>query len=64
LAISELPDLGLLTKAGLTEAGVLGVLDLDSPLPGRFGAADQAGCEAIAAMLVRHLAPRLTPPSG
>lgn len=48
----------LLTKAGLTKAGVLGVLDLDSPLPGRFDAADQVGCEAIAAMLVRHLAPR------
>jgi GAF domain-containing protein len=37
---------------------VLGVLDLDSPLAGRFDAADQAGCEAIAAMLVRHLALR------
>jgi GAF domain-containing protein len=48
----------LLTKAGPTEAGVLGVLDLDSPLAGRFDAADQAGCEAIAAMLVRHLALR------
>jgi len=46
------------SAAGLTEAGVLGVLDLDSPLPGRFDAADQAGCEAIAAMLVRHLVPR------
>jgi GAF domain-containing protein len=38
----------------ITASGVLGVLDLDSPKPGRFDATDQAGCEAIAAMLVRH----------
>jgi L-methionine (R)-S-oxide reductase len=44
--------------AAPTGGGVLGVLDLDSPLPRRFGPADQAGCEAIAAMLVRHLRPR------
>lgn len=54
----------LLTEAGLPGAGLLGVLDLDSPLPGRFDVADQAGCEAIAAMLVRHLAPALTSPSS
>ena len=47
----------LLTQAARGDAGVLGVLDLDSPLPGRFDAADQAGCEAIAAVLVRHLPP-------
>ena len=34
---------------------VLGVLDLDSPRPGRFDADDQAGCEALAAVLLRHL---------
>jgi GAF domain-containing protein len=34
---------------------LIGVLDLDSPHPGRFDAEDQAGCEA----LVRILAPRL-----
>ncbi len=34
---------------------LLGVLDLDSPLPGRFGPGDAAGCEA----LMRLLAPRL-----
>lgn len=33
-------------------ARVLGVLDLDSPQPGRFDAADQAGCEGLAALLV------------
>jgi L-methionine (R)-S-oxide reductase len=47
----------LLTTAGPSDTGLLGVLDLDSPLPGRFDAADQAGCEAIAAILVRHLLP-------
>ncbi len=34
---------------------LIGVLDLDSPSPGRVDAEDQAGCEA----LVRILAPRL-----
>lgn len=37
--------------------GLLGVLDLDSPDLGRFDGADQAGCESIAALAVRHLAP-------
>lgn len=36
---------------------VLGVLDLDSPTAGRFDEADRAGCEALAAILVRHLRP-------
>ena len=36
---------------------LLGVLDLDSPLPARFDAGDAAGCEA----LVRLIAPRLVP---
>ncbi len=36
----------------LVRAGVLiGVLDLDSPRPGRFDADDAAGCEAIGALL-------------
>lgn len=40
----------------LLDAGqVLGVLDLDSPTVGRFDAADRAGCETLAAILVRHL---------
>src|SRR3546814_12436816 len=30
---------------------LIGVLDLDSPHPGRFDAEDAAGCEAIAALL-------------
>ena len=33
-----------------------GVLDLDSPLPARFDAADAAGCEALAALLGGRLA--------
>jgi GAF domain-containing protein len=36
--------------------GLFGVLDLDSPLPARFTEDDQAGCERLAAVLVRHLA--------
>lgn len=35
---------------------LIGVLDLDSPALARFDAADQAGCEALAAIIVRHLA--------
>ncbi|BAB49408.1 MULTISPECIES: GAF domain-containing protein [Mesorhizobium] len=32
------------------DEGVFGVLDLDSPLPGRFDKADQAGIETLAAI--------------
>jgi len=39
----------------LADGRLLGVLDLDSPLPGRFDAVDQAGCEALAALLARHM---------
>jgi L-methionine (R)-S-oxide reductase len=38
------------------EGALIGVLDLDSPTPGRFDADDAAGCEAIAALL----APRIS----
>ena len=34
---------------------LLGVLDLDSPLPARFTAADAAGCEALMALLAARL---------
>jgi L-methionine (R)-S-oxide reductase len=37
-------------------AGLVGVLDLDSPYLARFDAEDQAGCEVLAAIVVRHLA--------
>ncbi len=36
----------------IVHAGALiGVLDLDSPTPARFDASDQAGCEALVALL-------------
>jgi L-methionine (R)-S-oxide reductase len=34
---------------------LLGVLDLDSPVVGRFDEADRAGCELLAGVIVRHL---------
>jgi len=34
---------------------LLGVLDLDSPRAARFDADDQAGCETLMAVLMRHL---------
>ena len=34
---------------------LLGVLDLDSPEQGRFDAEDQAGCERLTGIVVRHL---------
>jgi len=40
----------------LAAGDVLGVLDLDSPMPARFDEADRAGCERLAAIVVRHLA--------
>ena len=41
----------------LKDGRVLGVLDLDSPLPGRFTTEDQAGCESLAATLLASLKP-------
>lgn len=40
----------------ISPAGIIGVLDLDSPDLARFDAVDQMGCEALAAIVVRHLA--------
>jgi GAF domain-containing protein len=34
---------------------LIGVMDLDSPLLARFDTDDQAGCEALATVIVRHL---------
>ncbi len=39
----------------LANERLIGVLDLDSPVLARFDAADQAGCEALAAIVVRHI---------
>ena len=38
----------------LDRGRVVGVLDLDSPVPGRFDDADRAGCERLAAILLAH----------
>ena len=38
----------------IKHGSVLGVLDLDSPLPARFDAADQEGCERLVALFVGH----------
>jgi GAF domain-containing protein len=35
----------------------IGVLDLDSPIPGRFTAADREGCERLVQILSRVLEP-------
>ncbi len=35
---------------------LIGVLDLDSPRPGRFDAADQAGCESLSTIIAPVLA--------
>ncbi|WP_174273530.1 GAF domain-containing protein [Sphingomonas bacterium] len=40
----------------VTGGRLIGVLDLDSPTPGRFDAEDQAGCEALVALLGPRLA--------
>jgi GAF domain-containing protein len=36
---------------------MVGVLDLDSPSVARFDAQDQSGCEALVAVIIRHLGP-------
>ena len=42
--------------AGARDDGrLIGVLDLDSPLPGRFDDEDARGCEAVAALLAARL---------
>ena len=38
----------------LDNARVLGVLDLDSPVPGRFDDADRAGCERLVALFLEN----------
>ncbi|HEY2616494.1 MAG TPA: GAF domain-containing protein [Acetobacteraceae bacterium] len=39
----------------LAGGSLLGVLDLDSPVPGRFDEADRMGCEMLAEVVVRHV---------
>jgi L-methionine (R)-S-oxide reductase len=38
----------------MVEGRAVGVLDLDSPVRGRFDDDDRAGCERLAAILVGH----------
>jgi L-methionine (R)-S-oxide reductase len=45
-----------------TSQGLLGVLDLDSPVVGRFDAADQEGCELLARVVEKRLAIGSQPP--
>lgn len=39
----------------IRDGKVLGVLDLDSPRPGRFDAADRQGCERLVEVLMRQI---------
>ncbi len=39
----------------IRDGTLIGVLDLDSPLAARFDLRDQAGCEALAAVIARHV---------
>jgi L-methionine (R)-S-oxide reductase len=39
----------------IAAGNLLGVLDLDSPVVGRFDEADRLGCELLASVVVRHL---------
>jgi L-methionine (R)-S-oxide reductase len=42
------------------DGAVWGVLDLDSPMPGRFDEADRAGCESLAAIYLESFAESAT----
>jgi GAF domain-containing protein len=39
----------------IVDGEVKGVLDLDSPTPARFDVTDQAGCERLVEVLLRHV---------
>ncbi|GEO35880.1 GAF domain-containing protein [Skermanella aerolata] len=39
----------------LADGRVIGVLDLDSPIPGRFDDQDRDGCEKLVSILLRHI---------
>ena len=60
LDAAALVDVAALVKAGVLRRAkdgvrLLGVLDMDSPDLSRFDSEDRAGCEALAAIVVRHL---------
>ena len=39
----------------IKDGALIGVLDLDSPMTGRFGEEDRAGCESLAAIYLRSV---------
>jgi L-methionine (R)-S-oxide reductase len=39
----------------IRDSAVIGVLDLDAPVAGRFDAVDQAGCERLVGIFLAHL---------
>lgn len=43
------------------DGDLLGVLDIDSPVPGRFGEADRQGLEAVAGLWLQTLTPGPSP---
>lgn len=43
----------------VVDGRLIGVIDLDSPLPGRFTAEDQAGCELLAAAIAAAVGEQL-----
>ena len=48
----------------MVEGGLVAVIDLDSPSPGRFDAADVAGCVELAQRLAPRLAAMAKAPAG
>ena len=47
----------------IVDGRVIGVIDLDSPVPGRFDAEDAAGCEALARLIGPKLGQAVNHPS-
>ena len=52
IALLMIPIVSTIAFSLLDDDGVFGLIDLDSPTPGRFDKDDQAGIEALAAIYV------------
>jgi GAF domain-containing protein len=50
----------IIRAQGADQGALIGVLDLDSPTPGRFDTVDRDGCEALIAVFVNALEPAAT----
>lgn len=50
----------IIRTKGADQGALIGVLDLDSPTPGRFDTVDRGGCEALVAVFVQALEPTAT----